>query len=247
MGNAKSKYAYGHMIVQTSQQIYNPGSQISGSIYLRVTAPAPARQVLIEVKGTEKVGFVDFEYKTHEGRQERVEVKRKHERTIFMFTAPCFTFTVPQLQPGDYTIPFSFVMPPNLPSSLQFIRHHMTAKPKAMVKYQIKGSLVDDHAKVLMKHKQVLILREMGESFETNITRTDEHNITTWCCVNQGSSRITTNFEKNVMEPHDTCKAFINIDNSLCNLNMAHVSLSLEQEITMTVDRHRWAHTFTLT
>jgi hypothetical protein len=123
----------------------------------------------------------------------------------------------------------------------------MTAKPKAMVKYQIKGSLVDDHAKVLMKHKQVLILREMGESFETNITRTDEHNITTWCCVNQGSSRITTNFEKNVMEPHDTCKAFINIDNSLCNLNMAHVSLSLEQEITMTVDRHRWAHTFTLT
>jgi hypothetical protein len=80
--------------------------------------------------------------------------------------------------------------------------------------------MMDHHGKELMKHKQVLILREQGDAFQTNISHTDAHNIKTWCCMSQGESRISTNFEKNVFEPHEICKAFVNIDNSQCNLNL---------------------------
>ena len=130
--------------------------------------------------------------------------------------------------PGDYTIPFQFMLPPLLPSSFQFMRHEMHQKPKGKVKYHIKAFLEDHHGKCIMKNKQVLIVREMGDNFQTNISQTSEHDITTWCCVNQGRSRITTNFEKNIFQPDESCKAFLTIDNSGCNLNMEHVILSLE-------------------
>ena len=249
MGNLDSryKYDYGYMAIQTANPIYNPGSVVSGTIYLRIGMAAPARQVVIEVKGTEKVSWMDSETRHHEGRQETVQVKRKHKREIFHFSAPCFQFSVPQLMVGDYTIPFSFVLPPSLPSSFQFMRPEMHQRPKGRVKYSLRATMEDHHGKAMMKNKQVIILREMGDNYQTDITRTDEHDISTWCCINQGRSRITTKFDKNVFEPHEVCKAYINVDNSNCNLNMEHVSLSLEQELTLTAGGHRFSHTFPLT
>jgi hypothetical protein len=54
-------------------------------------------------------------------------------------------------------------------------------------------------------------------------------------------------FEKNIFEPHEVCKAFLTINNSGCNLNMEHVSLSLEQELVLTTAGHRFSQTFNLT
>lgn len=249
MGNLDSryKYDYGYMAVQTANPIYNPGSMVTGTIYLRIGVPTPARQVMIQVKGTEKVSWMDTETETVDGRQEQREVKRRAQTEILHFQNPCYVISVPMLMPGDYTIPFQFMLPPNLPSSFQFMRHEMHQKPKGKVKYHVKAFVEDHHGKTIMKNKQVLIVREQGDNFQTNINRTDEHNITTWCCVNQGRSRITTNFEKNVFEPHEACKAFLTIDNSGCNLNMEHVSLSLEQELVLNTSGHRFSQTFQLT
>ncbi len=73
MGNLDSrcKHDYGYMAVQTADPIYNPDSPVTGTIYLRISVPAPARQVMIEVKGTEKVSWMDTETHTVDGRQER--------------------------------------------------------------------------------------------------------------------------------------------------------------------------------
>ena len=103
-------------------------------------------------------------------------------REIFLYTNPVFVFTFPQLLPGDYSIPFSFMMPAGLPSSFQFIDHGIWQQPKGKVKYSIKARMLDHHDKEIMKHKQVLILREQGEAYKENITHTDENNISTWCC-----------------------------------------------------------------
>ena len=79
-----------------------------------------------------------------------------------------------------------------------------------------------------MKYKQVLIIREHPPNFEKDISKVSENNITTWCCVNQGTSRIEVKFEKNTFEPteHAKCKAIL--DNSACNVAMQHVRLSIE-------------------
>lgn len=149
--------------------------------------------------------------------------------------------------PGDYTIPFSFILPPGLPSSMNFKDESVHAKPKAKVKYHVKAVLNDHSGHTMMKYKQVLIVREQGDSYQVNINTAQENRISTWCCVDQGPSRIGVNFDKNVFEPHEICKAFVNIDNSQCNLNMQHVRLAIEQELTLRGSgNHTFRNTFTL-
>lgn len=79
------------------------------------------------------------------------------------FHHPCFTFAVPTLVPGDYAIPFSFVLPQGIASSFNYKNPHIDAKPKAKVKYYIRAALKGHHGHNHMKYKQVLIIREPGE------------------------------------------------------------------------------------
>ena len=73
--------------------------------------------------------------------------------------APVFTFATPVCEPGDYTIPFSFQLPPSMPSSL-FFKRDTGAHPSAKVKYSIKATLHGVHKHDEMKHKQILTIRE---------------------------------------------------------------------------------------
>ena len=83
--------------------------------------------------------------------------------------APVFTFAAPVCEPGDYTIPFSFQLPPAMPSSLYFKRDS-GKKPSAKVKYSIKATMhcADKHDD--MKHKQVLTIREAPTQVEASIS-----------------------------------------------------------------------------
>ncbi len=120
---------------------------VSGSIYLRITSVCAPQEIVIDVKGVEKVSWKDRETHQVDGRQEQREVKRRDKRDIFRYKNPCFVFQAPQLIPGDYSIPFSFMMPANLPSSFQFIDQHNWQRPKGKVKYSIKAMMMDHHKK----------------------------------------------------------------------------------------------------
>jgi Arrestin (or S-antigen), N-terminal domain len=127
------------------------------------------RHVDIQVKGKEKGSFVDTVYETIEEngvqRTETKHEKRKRERDIFYFSAPCFTFSTPVLNAGDYAIPFTFQVPSGLPSSLLYSNKHHAKKPKAKVKYTVRAVLQGHHGSV-MKYKQVLVLREIPPQAE---------------------------------------------------------------------------------
>lgn len=97
-----------------------------------------------------------------------------------------------------------------------------------------------------MKFKQVLIVREQGDAFQVNINKTQENRISTWCCVNQGVSKVSVQFEKNVFEPTENCKAIVNLDNSGCNLKMTNLRLAIEQELSLKGSGHRFNHTYEL-
>ena len=249
MGNvdSRSKYEYGYMMVQTASPVYNPGAPVTGSIYLRIgPSGCPSRDITLEVKGAEKVSWIERVTRHVDGRTEQEDEKRKAKKEVFKYKAPCFTFTVPHLAPGDYTIPFSFQLPGSLPSSMNFKDSHTHAKPKAKVKYHIKAVLNDLSGKEVMKYKQVLIVREQGDAFKMEIKKEQENRINTWCCVDQGPSKLVVSFEKNVFEPTEVCKAYVNIDNKGCNLNMQHVRLAIEQELTLQGSGHRFHNMYTL-
>lgn len=84
-----------------------------------------------------------------------------------------------------------------------------------------------------MKHKQVIIIREPPVQFKMNEQQGEEANIKTWCCIDQGVSKMWVNYEKNIYTPNEVAKAFINIDNSRCTLNCTTVKFWLEQRLTI--------------
>ena len=107
-------------------------------------------EVLLKVKGKEKVSFVDVEYETvrdfgGEERTEARDVKRKNDHEFVKFSAPCFNFSTSELDPGDYSFPFAFQIPGGLPSSILYTNKKHDKKPKAKVKYTVKVILKGDH------------------------------------------------------------------------------------------------------
>lgn len=93
MGNidSRSKYDSGYMMVKTSQPVYNPGSTVSGTIYLRIgSSGCQSKEVILEVKGAEKVSWVDRVTRLVDGRQEQIDEKRKAKKDIFKHRASCF-------------------------------------------------------------------------------------------------------------------------------------------------------------
>jgi len=70
--------------------------------------------------------------------------------------------------------------------------------------------------------------------------------LTTWCCVNQGVSKIEAIFEKNIFYAHENCKADIHIDNSKCNLNITESRLGIEQHIYIKAGWDTFRHVYRL-
>jgi hypothetical protein len=180
MGNvdSRSRHEHGYLITQTEQPFYSPGQMITGSIFVRCTAPIhDAKLIEIEVKGKEKVSFIETIRRGEETHHE----KRKVVREIIHYNQPAFVFTGP-INPGDFSIPFQFPLPMGLPSSLFFKRHTDHRKPSAKVKYHIKASLIDHHGKKIMTYKQVVMIREMIPQGLSNISSHSEHDVKTGCC-----------------------------------------------------------------
>ena len=128
---------------------------------MRVTRPIEARHVEIQVKGKEKASFLDTEMRIRNGKSEYVIVKRKVQNEFLHFTAPCFTFGVPVLMPGDYVIPFSFALPHEVPSSMFYKSPPgQRKKASAKVKYHVKCIVHCNYTSQNMKYKQILMVNE---------------------------------------------------------------------------------------
>lgn len=88
------------------------------------------------------------------------------------------------------------------------------ARPFAKIKYFIRAAILDASQEKLMKYKTVAIIREPPPPLEAGIARDSTMNITTWCCIKNGESKMSCNFEKNIYFPNESCKCSIMINNT---------------------------------
>ncbi|CDW76085.1 UNKNOWN [Stylonychia lemnae] len=244
MGNidSRSQFEFGYLMVQTDKPFYEPGEVITGKVYIRCNTPYDAKHIILKIKGKEKGSWIQTVHRTvrnPDGTSRTVseKIKRKSRRNIMESKAPCFVFTQ-GLIPGDYVVPFSFSLPSGIPSSMHFMNRGDLRHPKAQVKYSIKAFIETNTHGVGMGYKQILLVREHPPNFEVNIERTSENLVKTWCCVNQGFSKIMVRFEKNTFLPYEKCKTQILLDNSRCNIALKTVRFCIEQEIVINCNGH---------
>jgi hypothetical protein len=85
-----------------------------------------AKELRIRIKGKEKASFYYEETETYEengeSRTRTHTRKEKMSKKLLEFDGVCWTFdpALGPLPPGDYTVPFEFDLPNNLPASIMF-------------------------------------------------------------------------------------------------------------------------------
>lgn len=104
-------------------------------------------------------------------------------------------------------IPFTAQLPIGMPSSIYFKDNLVREKPKAKIKYTVKTVLHTPMFQFNMKNKQVLAIREPPVPFKMNEQQAEESIIKTWCCVDQGVSKMWANYEKNIYTPQELARA----------------------------------------
>ncbi len=125
--------------------MYYPGDVVTGNVYLRIVKPVEVHHLDLEIRGKEKAKW-RYRHENHTR-----TAKGKHE--ILHFDFKIFDFAVPVLAPGDYVVPFSFTLPPGLPSSLVYHKHDCFESPKAKIKFHIRALLKNHVGHKVMTHK----------------------------------------------------------------------------------------------
>ena len=172
-----------------------------------------ANHLEIQIKGKEKASFW---YTDGEHRR-----KAKFHHKILDFKGTAFQFHE-TLGPGDYTIPFEFMLPNHIPASIYFKAHHHHDKPKSVVKYTIKG-ILHGHDGRDLSYKQLLVLHEPPVAFQENNTQMQTVPITNCCCFNKGSTNMSVQFPKNVFFNNEIASASVIVNNNGCDLNVHEI------------------------
>lgn len=156
------------------------GEPITGKIYLNLTMGFPASTLEIEVKGKEKCKWTTREsQQVKEGentKTEFVDVYHKNEKKIITYKVPVFYFPGGMAPPGQYTFPFSFALPSNIPATLFYCG---VDKAVARIRYTLKAALetgIGFNVKK-MQFKQTLVIRQPNYATALNPMQTDTRNV----------------------------------------------------------------------
>lgn len=91
-----------------------------------------------------------------------------------------------------------------------------------------KDKKIDCEQKLIVKAEQTFDGQMKHGSMRTKMT--------TWCCLDQGESKIKATVGKNVYAVGETVEACAEIDNSECSLDIQNVSVSLINRLTLRAD-----------
>lgn len=241
----RCQFETGKIQLQTEAPFYEPGNLVKGLIWIHIDAPTAAQYIEIEVKGKEKMAFTRYWTEQDGDRTVERSERVKADKKFLEYKQPVFQVPGGFLQPGAYTVEFSFHLPMGLPASINMHDKRRRERPKAKVKYYIKAKLHNGGAQD-MKYKQVIAIREPPVAFKMNDQQSELSEIKTWCCIDQGTSQMWSTFEKNIFTPQETARALIHVDNSKCTLNCSQVKFFIEQR--MTLRGRGWGnHTYTFT
>jgi len=227
MGNIDSRACFngGYLYVKTDRPYYYPGNEVMGKIHIRISQPCQAKELKMRITGKEKCSFLRRETITRERNGERhsetITHHEKYKKTLIDVSAHCFAFGS-VLMPGDYIVPFQFTLPHTLPASIMYNNKHHHDRPKAIIQYNVKAVLTTHHQGDL-KYKQLLVIHEPPVPFRADEQHTQKVGITTCCCMNQGTTDMSVQFDKNVFYGNETAAAKVSVSNKDCALPITEV------------------------
>lgn len=244
MGGNESSSKYGGMVIQTDQQYYISGSQITGRIYVQIHEPYPARKLKLQIKGKEKCRWYQERRETvhYGGHTHHITHYDRHdiEDNVFYYEAVIYEFYQGSINPGQYCFPFSFYLPKECPSSAYFTG---SQSAKAYIKYTCKGTFeaangsnIDD-----IKYELPFMVRQIKMEVNANLQAFGEEKIDKCCCCcAAGKATVGALFEKNAYTTNEIAHALVNINNSESKCEVKQITMKLKQHVNLNTGGHKY-------
>jgi hypothetical protein len=209
--------------LQTNEAYYNPGSFVSGAVYLDVHRPVTIYNVELKIRGTERVKWEELR-NDPKGDVNKITEKMKDKQAIFNASSPLQVAPV-TLAPGQYQYPFSFQLPDQIPGTFE-IKHF---DYDGRIRYTLTAVLNCAHREPI-KYRAELVVRQRPTMANYNSPVTAEEDVCV-CCSNKGKCSMTCNFQSDTYQPGNDAVLMTTVDNSICTLAIRNFTVSLIQHV----------------
>lgn len=145
------------------------------------------------------------------------------------------SFIVSQMQTnfmglGQYSYPFSFVLPNHLPGSFEYY----DIENSAYIKYVVSARLISSYGLLHdISTSSILIVRQQIDNFNYPKRLTDTQTIRSWCFFNKGVSTLNLSYPKNHYCPGEKVEVECEIQNTMCSVAATGITIELFQSITL--------------
>jgi hypothetical protein len=187
MGNGESKFLY----ITTNSTVYAPGEHIHGEVYLKLQENMTSDSLIIDIEGLES-------YQIEEKQKNFSESNQIFHKVIILYNWPNSV-----AEKGDYTFPFNFKLPINIPGSTVIELSNITA----FIRYRVKALISQEFYKE----------REFKIKSKSNLSNTLQKNqasssfkVKRMICVNRGVIEMQVSLNKFEYTSEDILRIEVN-------------------------------------
>lgn len=222
----------GSMYIKLDKGDYSPGEQVTGVVMLNLMSIFNNGTVYLTVAGVEQVKLV--ERVTVGTGEQRKEENRIHTDRNFFFNnrIPLYHFSGGFAASGQYSFPFCFPLPSGLPSSFKFTFKQHGEDCFASTSYELKASLENGHETSLFYNIPLAVNQPMqldNASSRMEMTSKINH----CCCIDKGTSKIVSYFEKKEYFPGETAYLITEADNTQSQAAIKSIAGTFKQEVRL--------------
>lgn len=240
-GGYSIDHSYGSLSIQVEQLKYYSGQQVNGWIYLNLFKPFPSGSMEVMITGKEKTKYVTVSNNRSTSRNRSfIDLNQRHV-SVHKDKLEFFNFhyqilsVVPNLFPaGQYSFPFSFLLPQNLAPTFDYSwmqeGHHCHAK----IEYKLKAVLKDDvKKKILIDKSPILVDRSPKEMVGFEQVSKYNAQVQGYCSIDKGIMNMTVHCQKNEYVVGEEASIKLEVDCSKMKANVTEITCALVQNIRM--------------
>ena len=139
---------------------------------------------------------------------------------------------------GQYSFPVSFILPSGLPSTFNYFYDNGGGVNYAKVNYVMTAQITSSQVKANVLCTQNLVINQEQVLSTGTQKRTNTLEVKSCCCINKGTTNMSTYFEKNDYVPGEIAYMICEVDNSLCAAPVIHIKGKFKQKITIQAQRY---------
>lgn len=222
MGSGNS---HGDLAIQLECGSYFSGQEITGMIHISIKSALDSSTLYLRFCGKEKTAWTETRTETTtdaEGKSTSTTVTDYYggKSKICNFSKAIYVWHN-MLLPGQYSLPFSFTIPDNIPSSF----HYNRGSTQAHISYSVRG-LIQSMSNSRIKGKTQVFIKQAVGMFNLNLKLEKFARMRSWC-FGKGNCAIKVEYPQDTYNPSQIANFYVDVDNSESKVDVTGINCIL--------------------